>query len=184
MFHCNMQQHAATHCNTIGQLSPGIVRLRVWMSHITNIMSRHTYEGVASCHTYEGVMSHHAYEGVASRQKHEEVTSHQTYKGLTSGRSMSHFTICHCKRLLELFSPRVCSVSDVIMQHAATPCNTPTHCDTLQHTATHCNTLQICSVGDVIMQHAATHWNTLQHARPAFSGAHPTTSINETCHTF
>ena len=60
------------------------------------------------------------------------------------------------------------------LQHAATRCNAlqqaATHCNTLQHTATHCNTLQhtatCCNTSNTVQhtQHTATtHCSTLQY---------------------
>jgi len=140
--HCNILQHTATHCNTLQHTA---TRCNTLYSQKLTILQLH-------CNTLQHTAAH--------RSTPHNTASHCITLQQTVLSEADYFAVTiatHCKihqhtvmiQVLRLILQLYCNT----LQHTATHCNTPTHCDTsaqayfaatLQHTATHCNTPTHC----------------------------------------
>jgi len=126
--HCNntLQQHTATHCNTLQNTAKHCNTLRHAATHCNTL--RHNATGAYSSF---GSQSKSASEAAESAESCYDVDSEHNILGIIA---------THCTKLQR--SATNCNS----MQRSVTHCYalqlTATHCNSLQLTATHCNSLQ------------------------------------------
>ena len=160
-----LDQHAATHCNTLQHTTTHCITLQHTTTHYNSL--HHT---ASHCNTLQHTATQY---NTRLRRDDVDINSMTSTLSFPSTRLIDNVPIFIFPlfRLQTIFQTMIRKLMtsigwyvDYFDMDTATHCNTlqhtATHCNTLQHTTTHCNTRQLTATHHNTLQHTATHCNT------------------------